>query len=306
MINSMTGFGRGNAGRGKNRIDVEIRAINSRYLDIKFRGIQLDFQLEQEIKKIIEKEIQRGSVYVHVELTNDLDSRKFTFDKDRFESLRDIIKSVYVSYGQRLSLSDVVTTNDLLKTENTHIIDSKVVIKAISNAIVQLKNKKKEGYEAIQLGAIKVSDAKKRKVKNPSKINYLSFLRDTSIATSTMMVKRSLIGKTKFTDTKICEDYYFKCKLLTKTKYAYCLNQYLTKYIKGGPHNVSIGEWTDDTSMALALATSLIEKKCFDGSLALQCACERVLSCRLYKQTECSKLPDELYTLNVHERSAVN
>ena len=146
MINSMTGFGRGNAGRGKNRIDVEIRAINSRYLDTKFRGIQLDFQLEQEIKKIIEKEIQRGSVYVHVELTNDLDSRKFTFDKDRFESLRDIIKSVYVSYGQRLSLSDVVTTNDLLKTENTPLIDRKVVIKAISNAIIQLKEMRvKEG-----------------------------------------------------------------------------------------------------------------------------------------------------------------
>jgi len=145
----MTGFGRGNAGRGKNRIDVEIRAINSRYLDTKFRGIQLDFQLEQEIKKIIEKEIQRGSVYVHVELANDLDSRKFTFDKDRFESLRDIIKSVYVSYGQRLSLSDVVTTNDLLKTENTPLIDSKVVIKAIGNAIVQLKEMRAKEGEVI-------------------------------------------------------------------------------------------------------------------------------------------------------------
>ena len=145
----MTGFGRGNAGRGKNRIDVEIRAINSRYLDTKFRGIQLDFQIEQKIKKIIEKEIQRGSVYVHVELTNDLDSRKFTFDKDRFESLRDIIKSVYVSYGQRLSLSDVVTTNDLLKTENTPLIDSKVVIKAISNAIVQLKEMRAKEGEVI-------------------------------------------------------------------------------------------------------------------------------------------------------------
>ena len=145
----MTGFGRGNAGRGKNRIDVEIRAINSRYLDTKFRGIQLDFQLEQEIKKIIEKEIQRGSVCVHVELTNDLDSRKFTFDKDRFESLRDIIKSVYVSYGQRLSLSDVVTTNDLLKTENTPLINSKVVIKAISNAIVQLKEMRAKEGEVI-------------------------------------------------------------------------------------------------------------------------------------------------------------
>ena len=145
----MTGFGRGNAGRGKNRIDVEIRAINSRYLDTKFRGIQLDFQLEQEIKKIIEKEIQRGSVYVHVELINDLDSRKFTFDKDRFESLRDIIKSVYVSYGQRLSLSDVVTTNDLLKTENTPLINSKVVLKAISNAIVQLKEMRAKEGEVI-------------------------------------------------------------------------------------------------------------------------------------------------------------
>ena len=145
----MTGFGRGNAGRGKNRIDVEIRAINSRYLDTKFRGIQLDFQLEQEIKKIIEKEIQRGSVYVHLELTNDLDSRKFTFDKDRFESLRDIIKSVYVSYGQRLSLSDVVTTNDLLKTENTPLIDSKIVIKAIGNAIVQLKEMRAKEGEVI-------------------------------------------------------------------------------------------------------------------------------------------------------------
>ena len=145
----MTGFGRGNAGRGKKRIDVEIRAINSRYLDTKFRGIQLDFQLEQDIKKIIEKEIQRGSVYVRVELINDLDSRKFTFDKDRFESLRDIIKSVYVSYGQRLSLSDVVTTNDLLKTENTPLIDSKVVIKAISNAIVQLKEMRAKEGEVI-------------------------------------------------------------------------------------------------------------------------------------------------------------
>ena len=145
----MTGFGRGNAGRGKNRIDVEVRTINSRYLDTKFRGIQLDFQLEQEIKKIIEKEIQRGSVYVYVELTNDLDSPKFTFDKDKFESLRDIIKSVYVSYGQRLSLSDVVTTNDLLKAENTPLIDSKVVIKAISNAIFQLKEMRAKEGEVI-------------------------------------------------------------------------------------------------------------------------------------------------------------
>jgi len=36
-------------------------------------------------------------------------------------------------------------------------------------------------------------------------------------------------------------------------------------YINGGVHNVSIGEWTDDTSMALCLAQSLIDKNGFDA-----------------------------------------
>ena len=165
----MTGFGRGNAGSDKNRIDVEIRAINSRYLDTKFRGVQLDFQLEQQIKKIIEKEIKRGSVFIHIDLANDLDSQKYTFDKDRFESLRDIIKSVYVSYGQRLSLSDVVTTNDLLKTEKTTLINSEVAIQAISNAVFQLKEMRaKEGkaiYDDI-IGRVKFLEGALNKVEN--------------------------------------------------------------------------------------------------------------------------------------------
>ena len=43
-------------------------------------------------------------------------------------------------------------------------------------------------------------------------------------------------------------------------------DDYLISYTKGGAHNVSIGEWTDDTSMALAMAKSLLEKKSFDAN----------------------------------------
>ena len=45
-----------------------------------------------------------------------------------------------------------------------------------------------------------------------------------------MMIRRDQIKGIKFSYTKICEDYFFKCKLLKKTKFAYCLNQILTKY----------------------------------------------------------------------------
>ena len=71
---------------------------------------------------------------------------------------------------------------------------------------------------------------KNKKVNNPKKLSYSSFIKNTSIATSTMMIKREKINDIKFTNTKICEDYYFKCKLLKKVNFAFCLNQYLTKY----------------------------------------------------------------------------
>ena len=69
-----------------------------------------------------------------------------------------------------------------------------------------------------------------KKISNPPKINYFNFIKSTSIATSTMMIKRSKIGNIKFTNTKICEDYFFKCRLLKKVKFAYCLKKYLTRY----------------------------------------------------------------------------
>ena len=59
---------------------------------------------------------------------------------------------------------------------------------------------------------------------------FKKFIKSTSIATSTMVVKRSLVGNIKFSNTKICEDYFFKCQILKKVNYAYCLSEILTKY----------------------------------------------------------------------------
>ena len=60
--------------------------------------------------------------------------------------------------------------------------------------------------------------------------NFDAFIKDTSIGTSTMIVKRSELGNVKFSNTKICEDYFFKCQILKKVNYAHCLAESLTKY----------------------------------------------------------------------------
>ena len=69
-----------------------------------------------------------------------------------------------------------------------------------------------------------------KKIKPMEKYDFKSFIKDTSIATSTMILKKNLVKGNKFTNTEICEDYYFKCKALKKVKYAFCLKNYLTKY----------------------------------------------------------------------------
>ena len=145
----MTGFGRGFSGQGKNRIDIEIRAVNSRYLEIKLRGLPLESQVEQNLRKMIEKDVQRGSIYVRIEINNNQDSSSISFNRERYESLQGILKNIYVSYGQRLNLSDVITTNDLLKIEEAKSIDQDLVLKAANNAIEQLNEMREREGEII-------------------------------------------------------------------------------------------------------------------------------------------------------------
>ena len=71
---------------------------------------------------------------------------------------------------------------------------------------------------------------KKKIIVPPLKFDYESFINNTSIGTSTMMIKRKELRNIKFTNSKICEDYYFKCKLLKRVKFAFCLNKFLTRY----------------------------------------------------------------------------
>ena len=69
-----------------------------------------------------------------------------------------------------------------------------------------------------------------RGIKPPKYFSFEKFIKNTSIATSTMMIKRNSIGNIKFSNTKICEDYFFKCQILKKVNYAYCLSENLAKY----------------------------------------------------------------------------
>ncbi len=71
---------------------------------------------------------------------------------------------------------------------------------------------------------------KNKKIITPERYNFSSFINDTSIATSTVMVTRKVAQNVKFTNTKICEDFFYKCQILKKVGNAFCVTKFLTKY----------------------------------------------------------------------------
>lgn len=66
MLKSMTGFGRGVAENGRYTVEVEIKSVNHRFLDIQLRSPKQVNPYEQELRKIIKERLPRGRVDVFV------------------------------------------------------------------------------------------------------------------------------------------------------------------------------------------------------------------------------------------------
>lgn len=148
MIKSMTGFGRGSAGKDLNKIDVEIRTVNSRFLETKIRGFNLDPILELKVRNTLETSLQRGNVQVRFELNSGQDSQKLSFNRKRFEIIQDVIKKIHVDYGQRMNLSEIVSTNDLLSADEPENLKPRIILKAVELALNQVNEmREKEGHQ---------------------------------------------------------------------------------------------------------------------------------------------------------------
>jgi teichuronic acid biosynthesis glycosyltransferase TuaG len=71
---------------------------------------------------------------------------------------------------------------------------------------------------------------KKKNIITPKKFNFENFIKNTSIATSTIMLRKKIINNhVRFLKAKFCEDYFFKCQLLKKYEAIKCPGR-LTNY----------------------------------------------------------------------------
>ena len=157
MIKSMTGFGVGSISTGSDRYNIEIRSVNARFLDIKFKGIQLDLLVEDEIRNLIKNKLHRGTIYIRID--SDLkNNNKIVFDKEKYELLKGILRDINVKYGQPMNISDIISSNDLLKLNEPKTPDKKVLIKSVELALKQLDEMRKtEGEKILEDTMIRIN-----------------------------------------------------------------------------------------------------------------------------------------------------
>ncbi len=70
----MTGFGRAEVAKRGVTATVEVRGVNSRYLDVTTRLPRVLSQREKDIKEVVRSCVNRGSLVVSVTLEEDADS----------------------------------------------------------------------------------------------------------------------------------------------------------------------------------------------------------------------------------------
>lgn len=94
MLKSMTGYGLSKAQSGNTQITVEIRSLNSKFLDAQIRLPRQLQDKELEVRNILNSELVRGKVLVSVEMGSD------DVDASKQEINHALFKAYYKEYSE--------------------------------------------------------------------------------------------------------------------------------------------------------------------------------------------------------------
>ena len=208
MIKSMTGYGQSSVKKSGYHLNIEIRTVNSRYLDCKIRGYNLNINIEKKIRGLFDKYIKRGNVQVKIALDSNK-SNNLVFNKERFDSLIKVVKKVYVDYGQRINLSDLINTNDILIDNDNQKIDENLIFETVKEAILEVDKMRSIEGEKIKKDILnriiklqelikkvkEISDGFSKKKENQLRIKIKLLLKDKELDESRLIQEVSHIAE---------------------------------------------------------------------------------------------------------------
>ncbi len=120
----MTGFGRGESSNEVYNFKVEIKAVNHRYNDIVVKMPRHISYLEENVKKIIKTEINRGKIDVYINLDYINESAiDIKVDIPLAKSYKDVLEklSEELELEENIRLFNILGLSEIIKTERKEL-----------------------------------------------------------------------------------------------------------------------------------------------------------------------------------------
>ncbi len=152
MVTSMTGYGKATVSSDNVELSVEMKSVNSRYLDINPKTPRILNSFDDEINKQIKLSCERGRISLNCTINYLVtDSSSLAIDMNK---LRQYVKTSKL-IGSELGVDDSVSVDQLMRTQDIFIPDDKekyveeiktMYFNAVSEAMSQLiLQREKEG-----------------------------------------------------------------------------------------------------------------------------------------------------------------
>ena len=239
MIKSMTGFGVATIDKPSENINLEIKSLNSRNLDIRFSGLNVSAEFEQKIKKIISDVIERGSVKVSIELDKNNAEKTLKFDENKLNSIIELIDEIESNFQQKLDINSFISLNDIYNSSNIQIVDDKETTDAFVKALDQLDKARidegKQIYKDFQRRLKKI----KNDIKSIEKLaKKLSLKRKSEIADKI----KFLTGQDSLDENRLMQEVAYLIERSDITEETVRVNIHIGSFLKYLESNDPVGK----------------------------------------------------------------
>ena len=142
MITSMTGFGRACVEGSAGQVNIEIRSVNSRFLDVQIRCPQMLQSIEPLLRERLQKSVNRGKVSVNLSMDffdedstmpvlNEKVVERYLIEAKRLKEITGIWSSGNIELGLFMQLPDVFVKESM---DPQHDQLQNLVLKAFEEA----------------------------------------------------------------------------------------------------------------------------------------------------------------------------
>jgi uncharacterized protein (TIGR00255 family) len=193
MVMSMTGFGRGRAEGNNREVNIELKTVNHRYLDISLRMPKSLSMLEEDVRKKIQKKLSRGRIEVYVSYQNNAqDQLAVTVN----ESVAEAYYSAFLALAEKFELNSKPDLSILADIDDIFIVTKSEDDEEILKDLL---------FTALDQALVLVSEMREKEG---------SFLAEDIIARSQLI--QNMLDAVEQRSPKVVEEYQQKLELRVK------------------------------------------------------------------------------------------